>query len=103
MLIKLLITAVAGVLLLLHLQPVTWMPDFVATTDIGPGEMTGIGVQLLADTSCSSPQYCRSTSRRDSRATGRHGPSGNQKSDPRQVSGAGSESYSRQVSNDRPL
>jgi hypothetical protein len=50
---KLLITAVASVLLL-HLQTVTWMPDFVATTDIGPGEMTGLGVQPLADTSCSS-------------------------------------------------
>lgn len=46
-LIKLVITALATVLLLVHLQPVTTMADMA--TDLGPSDMNGMRIQLVFD------------------------------------------------------
>lgn len=48
-LIKLIITALATALLLLHLQPVTHMAGIASTSELSPDDMTGIRVQLIAD------------------------------------------------------
>ncbi|WP_427007730.1 DUF2269 domain-containing protein [Pseudarthrobacter sp. H2] len=48
-LIKLLITALASALLLLHLQPVTHMAGIASASDLSPAAMTGMRGQLVAD------------------------------------------------------
>ncbi|MGY4541865.1 hypothetical protein ACVWY0_001778 [Arthrobacter sp. UYNi723] len=48
-LIKLLITSLASVLLLVHLQPVTRMAEIASASDLGSMDMTGIRIQLVAD------------------------------------------------------
>lgn len=48
-LIKLIITALATVLLLVHLQPVTAMSHMALATDLGPSDMTGMRIQLVFD------------------------------------------------------
>lgn len=48
-LIKLIITALATVLLLVHLQPVTAMAEIALAADLGPADMNGMRVQLVAD------------------------------------------------------
>lgn len=48
-LIKLIITALATALLLVHLQPVTAMADMALTADLGPADMNGMRIQLVAD------------------------------------------------------
>lgn len=48
-LIKLIITAVATLLLLVHLQPVTAMSKMVLATDLGPTDMSGMRIQLVFD------------------------------------------------------
>ena len=48
-LIKLVITALATVLLLVHLQPVTAMADMALATDLGPSDMNGMRIQLVFD------------------------------------------------------
>jgi hypothetical protein len=48
-LIKLGITALATVLLLVHLQPVTAMADMSLATDLGPSDMNGTRIQLVFD------------------------------------------------------
>lgn len=48
-LIKLVITALATALLLVHLQPVTAMADLALAADLGPSDMTGMRIQLVAD------------------------------------------------------
>jgi hypothetical protein len=48
-LIKLIITALATVLLLVHLQPVTAMAEMALAADFGPSDMNGMRVQLVAD------------------------------------------------------
>ncbi|MBT2538454.1 DUF2269 domain-containing protein [Arthrobacter sp. ISL-69] len=50
-LIKLVITALATALLLVHLQPVTAMADMALAADMGPSEMNGMRIQLVADAS----------------------------------------------------
>lgn len=50
-LIKLIITALATALLLLHLQPVTHMAGIATASDLSPTDMTGMRTQLLADAS----------------------------------------------------
>ncbi|MEW1983820.1 DUF2269 domain-containing protein [Pseudarthrobacter oxydans] len=48
-LIKLVITALATLLLLVHLQPVTAMADMALSTDLGPLDMNAMRVQLVFD------------------------------------------------------
>ena len=48
-LIKPLITALASGLLLVHLQPVTRMAEIASGPDLGPGDMSGMRIQLVAD------------------------------------------------------
>lgn len=48
-LIKLIITAVATALLLVHLQPVTAMANMALAADLGPSDMNGMRVQLVFD------------------------------------------------------
>ena len=48
-LIKLIITALATALLLLHLQPVTHMAGIASVSDLSPTDMTGMRTQLVAD------------------------------------------------------
>lgn len=48
-LIKLIITALATALLLVHLQPVTAMAEMALATDLGPSDMNGMRTQLVAD------------------------------------------------------
>lgn len=48
-LIKLVITALASGLLIVHLQPVTRMAEIASESILGPGDMTGMRVQLVAD------------------------------------------------------
>jgi hypothetical protein len=48
-LIKLIITALATALLLLHLQPVTHMAGIASVSDLAPTDMTAMRTQLLAD------------------------------------------------------
>lgn len=48
-LIKLIITALATALLLLHLQPVSHMAGIASTSDLSPTDMTGMRTQLIAD------------------------------------------------------
>ncbi|KQQ81085.1 hypothetical protein [Arthrobacter sp. Leaf137] len=48
-LIKLIITAVATALLLVHLQPVTAMAEMSLAADLAPSDMTGMRVQLVFD------------------------------------------------------
>lgn len=48
-LIKLIITALATALLLLHLQPVTHMAGIASVADLSPGDKTAMRTQLLAD------------------------------------------------------
>lgn len=48
-LIKLLITALAGALLLLHLQAVAHMAGIASASDLSPADMTGMRSQLVAD------------------------------------------------------
>ncbi|CCQ47526.1 membrane protein [Pseudarthrobacter siccitolerans] len=48
-LIKLIITAVATLLLLVHLQPVTAMANMALAADLGPSDMNGMRVQLVFD------------------------------------------------------
>ncbi|WP_455836972.1 DUF2269 domain-containing protein [Pseudarthrobacter siccitolerans] len=48
-LIKLMITAVATLLLLVHLQPVTAMADMALAADLKPSDMNGMRVQLVFD------------------------------------------------------
>jgi hypothetical protein len=48
-LIKLLITALASGLLLVHLQPVTRMAQMASESLLGPGDMTEMRLQLVAD------------------------------------------------------
>ena len=48
-LIKLIITALATALLLLHLQPVTHMAGIAAASDLSPTDMNGMRSQLIAD------------------------------------------------------
>ncbi|UKA68372.1 DUF2269 domain-containing protein [Arthrobacter sp. FW306-05-C] len=48
-LIKLVITALATALLLVHLQPVTTMAEISLATDLGPSAMSGMRIQLVAD------------------------------------------------------
>lgn len=48
-LIKLIITAVATLLLLVHLQPVTAIAEMALTVDLGPSDMSGMRVQLVFD------------------------------------------------------
>jgi hypothetical protein len=50
-LIKLVITALATVLLLVHLQPVTAMAKMALATDLGPSDMNAMRIQLVADAS----------------------------------------------------
>ena len=47
--IKLIITALATLLLLVHLQPVTAMADMALSTDLGPTGMNAMRVQLVFD------------------------------------------------------
>jgi hypothetical protein len=48
-LIKLIITAAATVLLLVHLQPVTAMAEMALAADLKPSDMTGMRAQLVFD------------------------------------------------------
>ena len=48
-LIKLIITALATLLLLVHLQPVTAMAGLALSTDLGPMDMSAMRVQLVFD------------------------------------------------------
>lgn len=48
-LIKLLITALAAVLLVVHLQPVSAMAEVATAAELGPADMNGIRLQLVAD------------------------------------------------------
>ncbi|CCQ46074.1 putative membrane protein [Pseudarthrobacter siccitolerans] len=48
-LIKLIITALATALLLVHLQPVSAMAEMALATDLGPPDMNGMRVQLVFD------------------------------------------------------
>ena len=48
-LIKLIITALATALLLVHLQPVTTMANMALAADLGPSDMNGMRVQLVFD------------------------------------------------------
>lgn len=48
-LIKLIITALATALLLVHLQPVTAMAQMALATDLGMSDMNGMRIQLIAD------------------------------------------------------
>lgn len=48
-LIKLIITALATALLLLHLQPVTHMAGIASASDLSATDMTGMRTQLIAD------------------------------------------------------
>ncbi|MEV8132742.1 MULTISPECIES: DUF2269 domain-containing protein [Pseudarthrobacter] len=50
-LIKLIITALATALLLVHLQPVTAMAGMALAADLGPSEMNWMRVQLVFDAS----------------------------------------------------
>lgn len=47
--IKLVITALATVLLLVHLQPVAAMAELALATDVGPSDMNAMRIQLIAD------------------------------------------------------
>ena len=46
---KLLLTVLATALLLLHTQPIRYMADVVAGSDLRAGELRGLRVQLVAD------------------------------------------------------
>ena len=48
-LIKLIITALATALLLVHLQPVTVMAGMALAADLGPSDMNAMRIQLVAD------------------------------------------------------
>lgn len=48
-LIKLVITAIATLLLLVHLRPVSAMSQMALTSDLGPTDMNGMRVQLVFD------------------------------------------------------
>lgn len=48
-LIKLIITVLATALLLVHLQPVTAMADMALAAELGPSDMNGMRIQLVAD------------------------------------------------------
>ena len=48
-LIKLIITALATALLLVHLQSVTAMAKMALAADLGPSDMNGMRIQLVAD------------------------------------------------------
>ena len=48
-LIKLIITALATALLLVHLQPVTAMAEMAVAAELGPSDMNGMRIQLVAD------------------------------------------------------
>lgn len=48
-LIKIVITALATALLLVHLKPVTAMAEMALAADLGPSDMNGLRIQLVAD------------------------------------------------------
>lgn len=58
-LIKLVITALATVLLWVHLQPVTAMADVSLATDLGPSDMNAMRIQLVADAGAARLRICR--------------------------------------------
>jgi hypothetical protein len=48
-LVKFLLTIVATIVLLLHMQPISYMADMVAGTTISDSDLRGLRIQLIAD------------------------------------------------------